>query len=221
MRYRHTVVFPQPSSPVSKPMPLSSMRWPSLASASRRALDSNSSSVSAGVWQGQAGEGEVSQVHQSSSLRFRRLSGERGGSGAGSSGSVCVGVDAALDRGIGVGVEAGGKACGLCVVHDAKRPVGRRLGVVAQDDVLADENGVGLVESSVQADGAVLVYAALGLEEEEVEVCGGVAVAHGGAGERPLLEGRAALEAAMGGGCCGTCPRSMPRGCGSASGGCR
>ena len=84
-------------------------------------------------------------------------------------------------------------------MHDAKRPVGRRLGVVAQDDVLADENGVGLVESSVQADGAVLVYAALGLEEEEVEVCGGVAVAHGGTGERPLLEGRAALEAAMGG----------------------
>ena len=34
--------------------------------------------------EGQAGEGEVAQVHQSSSLRSRRLSGEGGGCGAGS-----------------------------------------------------------------------------------------------------------------------------------------
>ena len=45
-----------------------------------------------------------------------------------------------------------------------------------------------------------LVHAALGLEEEDVvEVCGGVGVAHGGAGEGPLLERCAPFEAAMGG----------------------
>ena len=43
-----------------------------------------------GGLEGQAGEGEVSQVHQSSSLSFRRLSGDGGGSGAGSPGSICL-----------------------------------------------------------------------------------------------------------------------------------
>ena len=55
-----------------------------------------------------------------------------------------------------------------------------------------------LVESSVEADGAVFHDAAFGLEEEEViEVCGGFGVAHVLAGERPLVEGRAAIKAAM------------------------
>ena len=44
--------------------------------------------------EGQAFEGEVAQVHQSSSssffLRFRMASGEGGGSGAGSSVSICL-----------------------------------------------------------------------------------------------------------------------------------
>ena len=38
--------------------------------------------------EGQAGEGEVAQIHQSCSLSLRRLSGEGGGSGAGSSASI-------------------------------------------------------------------------------------------------------------------------------------
>ena len=40
--------------------------------------------------EGQAGEGEVAQVHHSSSLRSRRFSGEGRGSGAGSPGSTCL-----------------------------------------------------------------------------------------------------------------------------------
>ena len=43
---------------------------------------------------------------------------------------------------------------------------------------LAKEHGIDLVESSVEADGAVFHDTAFGLEEEEVvEVCGGVGVA--------------------------------------------
>ena len=40
--------------------------------------------------EGHPGEGEVAQVHQSSSLSFRMASGEGGGSGAGSSASTCL-----------------------------------------------------------------------------------------------------------------------------------
>ena len=43
-----------------------------------------------GGFEGQAGEGEVSQIHQWFSLSFRRLSGEGGGSGAESPGSICL-----------------------------------------------------------------------------------------------------------------------------------
>ena len=72
-----------------------------------------------GGLEGHAGEGAVSQVHQSSSLSFRRLSGEGGGSGAGSAGFDLLGVDAAFDRGIGVGVEAGWR--GRRIFHRARR----------------------------------------------------------------------------------------------------
>ena len=65
---------------------------------------------------------------------------------------------------------------------------------------MADEERVDLVESPVEADGAVFHDAAFGLEEEEVvEVCGGVGVAHVLTGERPLVEGGAPVKAAMGG----------------------
>ena len=62
-------------------MPLSSMRWWSRASASRRELDSYSSSVWAGVSKGRAGEREVTQVHYLFSLSFRIARGEGEGSG--------------------------------------------------------------------------------------------------------------------------------------------
>ena len=66
----------------------------------------------------------------------------------------------------------------------------RCIGVVSQGDGVSDEERVDLVESSVEADGAVFHDAAFGLEEEEViEVCGGFGVAHVLAGERPLVEG--------------------------------
>ena len=65
---------------------------------------------------------------------------------------------------------------------------------------MPDEVGVDLVESAVEADGAVFHDAALGLEEEEVvEVEMGVGVAHVLACERPLVEGGASVEAAVGG----------------------
>ena len=67
-------------------MPLSSMRWWSRASASRREFESNSSSVWAGVSKGSRGQGEVTQVHQFFSLSFCIASGDGRGSGAGSSG---------------------------------------------------------------------------------------------------------------------------------------
>ena len=135
-----------------------------------------------GGLEGQAGEGEVAQVHHSSSfLNLRMASGEGGGSGAGSPGSIRPEAVAALDGGICVGVEAGGLSGRLSVVDHVEGPAGRRPGVVAQDDVLPDQERIDLVEAAVQADGAVLVDAALDLEEEGVvEVEGGVGVAHAG-----------------------------------------
>ena len=64
---------------------------------------------------------------------------------------------------------------------------------------VADEHGVDLVETPVEAQRAVFHHAAFGLEEEEVvEVGGGVEVAHVVPGERPLVERGAPVEAAMG-----------------------
>ena len=75
---------------------------------------------------------------------------------------------------------------------------GGAVGVVAQDDGLADEHGVDLVEPSVQAHRAVFHHAALGLEQEQVvEVEAGVGVAHVVTGERPLVERGASVESAM------------------------
>ena len=106
----------------------------------------------------------------------------------------------ALDAGVGVGVEAGGESCGLGVVDDCDGSRRRGVWVVTQGDGLADEHGVDLVEPTVEAQRAVLHDAALGLEEEEVvEVCAGVGVAHVRACEGPLVEGGAPVEAAMGG----------------------
>ena len=106
----------------------------------------------------------------------------------------------ALHAGVGVGVEAGGGACGLGVVDDLDGPRRRRVGVVAQGDDLPDEVGIGLVEPSVQADGTVFHHAAFGLEEEEVvEVCAGVGIAHVLACERPLVERGTPVESAVGG----------------------
>ena len=51
--------------------------------------------------------------------------------------------------GVGVGVEHGGLAGELAVMDDLEGPVGRRRGIVAQHDGLADEEGVDLVETSV------------------------------------------------------------------------
>ena len=105
----------------------------------------------------------------------------------------------ALDGGVGVGVEASGKACTVAVVDDLDGPRRRRLGVVTQGDGLADEHGIDFVESAVQAQRAVFHDAAFGFEEEQVvEVCGRVGVAHVVPGERPLVEGGAGVEAAMG-----------------------
>ena len=105
----------------------------------------------------------------------------------------------ALDGGVGVGVEAGGESCTLAVVDDLDGARRRCVGVVAQGDGLADEHGVDLVESSVETDGAVFHDAAFGLEQEEVvEVEAGVGEAHVVPGERPLVEGGAPVEAAMG-----------------------
>ena len=87
----------------------------------------------------------------------------------------------------------------MAVVDDLDGPRRRRLGVVTQGDGLADEHGIDFVESAVEAQRAVFHDAAFGLEEEEVvEVCGGVGVAHVVAGERPLVEGGTGVEAAMG-----------------------
>ena len=111
----------------------------------------------------------------------RDQSGERDIVGGRVAGFDPPGGVAALDGGICVGVEAGGLSGRLSVVDHVEGPAGRRPGVVAQDDVLPDEDGIGLVEAAVQADGAVLVDAAPGFEEEGVvEVEGGVGVAHAG-----------------------------------------
>ena len=105
----------------------------------------------------------------------------------------------ALDGGVGVGVEAGGPPGTLAVVDDLEGARRRCVGVIAQGDGLADEHGVDLVEPTVQADGAVFHHAAFGLEQEEVvEVEAGVGEAHVVPGERPLVEGGAPVEAAMG-----------------------
>ena len=106
----------------------------------------------------------------------------------------------ALDAGVGVGVEAGGESSGLGVVDDLDGARRRRVGVVAQGDGFADEHGVDLVESSVQAHRSVFHHTAFGLEEEEVvEVEAGVGVAHVVPGEGPLVERGAPVESAVGG----------------------
>ena len=85
-------------------------------------------------------------------------------------------------------------------MNHVDRARGRRGRVVAQDDLLPDEEGIDLVEAAVQADGAILVDEAPGLEEEDlVEVEGGIGVADACTGQCPLLERRAPLDAAMGG----------------------
>ena len=109
------------------------------------------------------------------------------------------GGSVAFDGGIGVGVEAGGESCRLAVVDDLDGSRRRCVGVVAQGDGFADEHGVDLVETPVEAQRAVFHHAAFGLEEEEVvEVGGGVEVAHVVPGERPLVERGAPVKSAMG-----------------------
>ena len=105
-----------------------------------------------------------------------------------------------LDAGIGVGVEAGGGACGLGVVDDLDGGRRRCVGVVAQGDGLADEPGVALVEPCVEAHRWVFHHAAFGLEEEEVvEVCAGVGRAHVVACEGPTGRGGYARRVRGGG----------------------
>jgi hypothetical protein len=63
------------------------------------------------------------------------------------------------------------------------------VGVAAQGDHLADEDGVDLVEDAVEADGAVLVDTALLREEEEAaEVDVGVGQADVGGALGPAVE---------------------------------
>ena len=105
----------------------------------------------------------------------------------------------ALHGGIGVGIESGGLSGGFPVMDDPDRARRRCLWVVAQGHGLPHEQGIDLVQASLQAHGAVLHDASFGLEQEQVvEVEGGVGVAHAVAGERPLLEGGARVEATMG-----------------------
>ena len=104
----------------------------------------------------------------------------------------------AAHGGVGVGVEDGGLAGGLAVEDDLQGASGGCRGVVAQDDGAADEDGVDLVESSLEADGAVLHDAAPVLEQEHVvEHRAGVGIPHAGAGGRPPVERRLAVEAAV------------------------
>ena len=64
---------------------------------------------------------------------------------------------------------------------------------------MADQDGVGLVHPAVQAHRAVFHHAAFDLEQEQVVKIGGrVGVAHVRARERPLVQGGAPVEAAMG-----------------------
>ena len=131
---------------------------------------------------------EVGEVHRRGGFVGRGVAVQQPG------GSV------ALDAGIGVGVEAGGGACGFGVVDDLDGARRRCVGVVAQGDGLADEPGVDLVEPCVEAHRSVFHHAAFGLEEEEVvEVGAGVGRAPVVVCEGPRVEGGGTpVESAVG-----------------------
>ena len=84
------------------------------------------------------------------------------------------------------------------VMPDLHGPSGGSRGVEAHDDVVADKGCVDFVKSAVEADGAVFLDLAFGLEEEEiVEVESGVGEANLVGGLRPALERGFAIEPAM------------------------
>ena len=128
---------------------------------------------------------------------MQRRGGRFGGGVLGFVGTV--GQARALDAGVGVGVEQGGLASGLASVQDRNGTVAGDGGIVQQDDVLADERGVDLVEGALEADGAVLADAALeAVAEERVEIGVGADKADAGGGAGPGIERGFAVEAAVG-----------------------
>ena len=150
--------------------------------------------------EGEAGEGEVLEVHQSVLAESAQLERRGGRFGSGVFGCVgTVGGAGALDAGVGVGVEQGGLAGLLAVVQDRDGSVAGDGGVVQQDDVLADERGVDLVQGALEADGAVLADTALeAVAEERVEIGVGADEADAGGGAGPGVERGFAVEAAVG-----------------------
>ena len=109
--------------------------------------------------EGQPGEGaKASRKRDGAGTSTVLLEVAHGDGGRWRFGGGVVGLDpggraGAPDGGVGVGVEDGGLAGGLAVVEDLQRPPGGRLRIVPEDDGLADEDGVGLVEATVEADG--------------------------------------------------------------------
>lgn len=80
---------------------------------------------------------------------------------------------------------------------DLNRTLRRGIGVEAQGDLVPDQGGIDLVDHAVEAHGAVLLYFAFGLEEEQIiEVQRRLRETHRLAGERPLLQRRGTVEPA-------------------------
>ena len=105
----------------------------------------------------------------------------------------------ALDGGVGVGVEDGGPSGLGAVVEDLQRSAGRGGRVVAQGDGAADQQRIDFVDAAVEADGAVVDDAALGLEQEQiVQFAGVLGVVDLCGAQRPLIERGVAVQAAMG-----------------------
>ena len=87
----------------------------------------------------------------------------------------------------------GWPSCQTCTA----RPAGAR-GIEAQRDLLPDQRRLDLVDDTLEADRAVLMHLAFGLEQEQiVQVQGGLGEAHLLGALRPALQGRFPVEPVM------------------------
>jgi hypothetical protein len=72
----------------------------------------------------------------------------------------------AFNKTIGVGLHWLGLLDELALVADLHRTFGCGTGVEAQSYLLAHQGGIDLIEHPIEADGAILLHLALGLEQE-------------------------------------------------------
>ena len=103
-----------------------------------------------------------------------------------------------LDETVGVQIHGLGQLNLAAIVPDLNGPTGGCGRIVTQGNPLADEGGIDFEEGAVEADGAVFLDLAGGLEQEQlIEIETGLGEAYLRGGLCPALQWGLSVEAAV------------------------